>query len=95
MVRTRVFTAIATAPSRLHGARWQRRPRVARPPARQAPPAAANDSPVRLPPADSAAAYGFTSTGLSRYAAGKVLARFSTFGTSFTMMYMLYGCRTR
>lgn len=92
MVRTRAFTAIATAPSRMHGAR---RPRVARPPARQAPPAAANDSPVRQPPADSAAAYGFTSTGLSRYAAGKVLARFSTFGTSFTMMYMLYGCRTR
>lgn len=95
MVRTRAFTAIAAAPSRLHGARRQRRPRVARPPARQAPPAAANDSPVRQPPADSAAAYGFTSTGLSRYAAGKVLARFSTFGTSFTMMYMLYGCRTR
>lgn len=95
MVGTRAFTAIATAPSRLHGARRQRRPRVARPPARQAPPAAANDSPVRQPPADSPAAYGFTSTGLSRYAAGKVLARFSTFGTSFTMMYMLYGCRTR
>ncbi len=95
MVRTRVFTAIATAPSRLHCARRQRRPRMARPPARQAPSAAANDSPVRLPPADSPAAYGFTSTGLSRYAAGKVLARFSTFGTSFTMMYMLYGCRTR
>ncbi len=95
MVRTRAFTAIATAPSRLHGARRQRRPRVARPPARQAPPAAANNSPVRQPPADSPAAYGFTSTGLSRYAAGKVLARFSTLGTSFTMMYMLYGCRTR
>lgn len=91
MVRTRAFTAIAAAPSRLHGARRQRRPRVAR----QAPPAAANDSPVRQPPADSAAGYGFTSTGLSRYAAGKVLARFSTFGTSFTMMYMLYGCRTK
>ena len=45
--------------------------------------------------ADGPAHPQFTSTGLSRYRSGKVLARFSTLGMSFTMMYMLYGWRTR
>ncbi|MNT93990.1 hypothetical protein D3C72_2355780 [compost metagenome] len=39
--------------------------------------------------------FSLTSTGLSRYFAGNVFARFSTFGTSFTKMYMLFGWRTR